>query len=205
MLGNVIIFSGNIVEYLLIIHSLIHSILEKSLVPENNPWQTLFKSLLLLHTIVVYGSEKAVDSAIQKCPHVHKLREYNSALIRRSFFSQSSYDYGGPVRKSAEALYDILMDDDGIRNARARAREGQDSLVPIGTFVEAPKATPNLVFGQGAATTGRAMGAGFDLAAIPGMYEGRPERYFDDANDIRKGGSTGDHQFTREVSNYFRV
>jgi hypothetical protein len=168
-------------------------------VPENNPWQTLLKSVLLLHTIVVYGSEKAVDSAIQRCPQVHKLLQYNSALIRRSFFSQSSYDYGGPVRKAADALYNILMDDDGIRNARAQAREGQDSLVPMGSFMEAPRPAPSLVFGQGATNTGRAMGAGFDLSAVPGMYEGRPERYFDDDNDIRKGKTAGDHQFTREV------
>lgn len=31
------------------------------------------------------------------------------------------------------------------------------------------------------------------------MYEGRPDRYFDDLNDNRKPRSATDHQFTREV------
>lgn len=34
------------------------------------------------------------------------------------------------------------------------------------------------------------------------MYEGRPDRYFDNLNDNRNAHSTHDHQFTREVFLY---
>ena len=177
-------------------------ILEKSVSPENNPWQTLFKSVLLVHTIVLYGSEKAVDAAIAMCPAIYKLREYNSALIRRSIFSQSKYDNGLPVRRAADTLYTVLMSDDGIRNARMEAREGQNTLVPLGTAVPSAQAAPAHFFGQGVE---QSIGAGFDLSAVPGMYEGRPERYFDNDRDIRKCSATGDHQFTREVCICFCV
>ena len=34
-------------------------------------------------------------------------------------------------------------------------------------------------------TAGQTLAAGFDISHVPGMYEGRPERFFDDPNDIR--------------------
>lgn len=56
-----------------------------------------------------------------------------------------------------------------------------------------------VTFGQGLETS---VGAGFGLQAVPGMYEGRPERYFDNSNDPRKRASehTTDSQYTRDVS-----
>lgn len=44
------------------------------------------------------------------------------------------------------------------------------------------------------------MGAKFDLKQVPGLYEGRPDRYFDDKADPRKrsqGVEDSDH--TRQV------
>mmetsp|Transcript_20916 Transcript_20916/g.30119 ORF Transcript_20916/g.30119 Transcript_20916/m.30119 type:complete len:379 (+) Transcript_20916:42-1178(+) len=179
----------------------IFSMLEKSLVPEHNPWQTLYKAVLLLHTIVLYGSEKAVDCAINICHLIHKLQDYNSALVKKpSFlFSSGGRDYGAPVRESARRVESILRSDDEIRQARAQARD-DNSLVPLGHSEAPATAAPAPVtFGQGGA--GNSMGAGFDLTAVPGMYEGRPDRYFDDSNDFRRGATVGDHQFTREAMN----
>jgi hypothetical protein len=171
---------------------------------ENNPWQTLYKALLVLHTIVLYGSEYAVDKAINLCHLVNTLQTYNSALVKRSsiFFSFSGggTDYGGIVRQASTALHVILVSDDEIRNARAHAQEESHSLVPLGELpVEnlAPP-PPQLNFGQVIETS---IGAGYDLSAVPGMYEGRPDRYFDNQNDLRQAHLAGDHQLTREALN----
>ncbi len=47
-------------------------------------------------------------------------------------------------------MYEILKDDANVRRARAGARAGQESLVPLGDFMSAPAANPraNLAFGQ---------------------------------------------------------
>lgn len=156
----------------------------------------------MLHTIVLYGSEYAVDKAINLCDLVNKLQTYNSALVKRSIFSLSSggTDYGSSVRQVSKALHTILLSDDEIRNARALAHEHSDSLVPLGDLPSDNLAPPpmHLTFGQGIETS---VGAGYDLSAVPGMYDGRPERYFDDQNDFRKAHHSTDHQFTREAMN----
>ena len=43
----------------------------------------------------------------------------------------------------------------------------------------------NLTFGQGLDNQS-GLGAKFSLEHVPGMYEGRPERYFDSSNDPRR-------------------
>ena len=177
------------------------SLLEKALIPENNPWQTLYKSILVLHTILLYGSEQSVDKSINLCDIVYKLQSYNSALVKKSLFSftgSGGIDYGAPVRQAAKEIYKILLSDDEIRKARSQAHQDSDSLVPLGDLPIENHAPPplQLNFGQKVETS---IGAGFDLSSVPGMYEGRPDRYFDDSNDFRKPHSTNDHQFTREV------
>jgi hypothetical protein len=151
---------------------------------------------------VLYGSEYAVDKAINLCDLINKLQTYNSALVKRSIFSLSSggTDYGSGVRQASKALHTILLSDDEIRNARTLAHEHADSLVPLGDLPIENLAPPpmKLNFGQGIETS---VGAGYDLSAVPGMYDGRPERYFDDQNDIRRAHHSSDHQFTREAMN----
>lgn len=158
---------------------------------------------MVYHTIVLFGSEIAVDMAVNNSRLILNLSNYNSAMISRTSFIRSSggTDYGAPVRMQAAQVLSIIETDGGIRRARAEARGGQESLVPMGSnnlldFDMAPP-PPNLTFGQGVE---KSIGAGFDLSAVPGMYEDRPDRYFDNNNDVRKAKATGDHQFTREVS-----
>lgn len=45
------------------------------------------------------------------------------------------------------------------------------------------------------------MGAKFDLKQVPGLYEGRPDRYFDDTADPRRRTQQGveDSDYTRQV------
>jgi len=179
----------------------IFAMLEKAIVPTDNPWYTIHRALLVLRTIVLYGSEKAIDSSIQITRYVYMLQDYNSALVKKSRFSLTSggTDYGAPVRAEAKILVSILSTDESIRNARIKAREGQASLVPIGDLLDTGDVneTPEMHFGQGIDSF---VGAKFSLEAVPGIYEGRPDRYFDNLSDPRNGNiQTGDHQFTRDA------
>ena len=131
------------------------------------------------------------------------LLDYNSVTSpRNAMFYVAGTDYGVPVRNLARELYNLLEDNDGIRNARAAAR-GDNILVPMGTITHERVITdtPILTFGQGMTTS---MGAKHGLEAVPGMYDGRPDRYFDSDNDMRRTQNTGDHQFTREVSESYQ-
>jgi len=151
---------------------------------------------------VLYGSEKAVDMAIGEYRLVEKLQNYNTVQYSTENFLfgvAAGTDYGAPVRQAAKDLSSILVKDEFIRQARSQARSGSDCLVPLGTVAEKPKVTQQISFGE---VPMNRVGAGFGIEAIPGMYEGRPERYFDKDDDSRKTKSTGDHQFTREVIFY---
>lgn len=187
--------------------------IEKTLSPTDNPWKTIYKSLLLLHTIVLYGSEVAIDKAIQLCRFIRPLSTYNSALARKGFFTSGGTDYGAPVRAAAKTLDEILLTDESIRKARGDARAGQNTLVPMGELLGTddvtsshnkdfnPAAGVSMNYGQGITTS---VGAGFGLHAVPGIYEGRPERYFDSDSQRRQllvpTGSIKDSQLTRDVS-----
>lgn len=183
-------------------------LLETSLNPEKYPWQTLHKSILLLHTITTFGSEIAIDACIQLFRTIDKLQGYNSALVKQGgFFAVGGKDYGAPVREAAKTLVGILVNDENIRQARLNATQAAESLVPMGedfdAIASAAAGKSNAAaheFGQGMqSTSSQSLGAGFDLSQVPGMYEDRPNRYFDDKNDARQNLTVGDHQFTREV------
>ena len=192
----------------------IFNMIEKGLTPTENPWKTIYKTLLLLHTIVLFGSELAIDKAILLCRFVAPLGTYNSALVKKGFFGSGGTDYGAPVRAEAKVVDAILLTDDSIRKARAAAREGQDSLVPMGDLLGGgddttaghnaefnPSQGVSMNYGQGINTS---VGAGFGLHAVPGIYEGRPDRYFDADSHRRNllvpSGGVLDSQITRDVS-----
>lgn len=186
--------------------------IERGLSPTENPWKTIYKTLLLLHTIVLYGSELAIDKAIKLSRFILPLQTYNSALAKKGFFGGGGgTDYGGPVRASAKILDEILRTDQTIRTARSEARAGQDSLVPMGDLLGGddsatehnrefnPSAGISMNYGQGLTTS---VGAGFGLNAVPGIYEGRPDRYFDSDSNRKKllvPTGTKDSQITRDV------
>lgn len=202
-----------------IICTKIFAILEKAIDPTENSWRNIHKALLIIFTITQFGSEFAIDRCVDLCKYVHPLQEYNSATVKRSSifgFSGGSggTDYGAPVRAVAKELAAILMDDGKIRQARNNARAATGSvIVPVGDkgasssssasstsflgdFLAPPPSQTS--FGQGLSSR---VGAGHSLEAVPGMYEGRPERYFDNANDPRRhGAGTGlDSQHTRDA------
>jgi len=179
----------------------IFRMLEQCINPREFPWKTLHKTLLVVKTIVVFGSEYAVDSCLNfhKEGYIKRLVDYNSVISSSSFFYSAGIDYGAPVREVARELMDILSTDENIREARKKSRGSDDILIPMGYEAEESRAAfteSDMMFGQGVA---QSVGARHGLENIPGMYEGRPERYFDSDNDMRKTAPTGDHQFTREA------
>lgn len=185
----------------------IFNLLEKTLVASDYPWYSIYKALLTIHTIVLYGSELAIDK-IQQSYQLNKLitdlQSYNSALVKRSLLSLNPgtgpIDYGKPVREEAKLILSIIQNDSTIRIARLQARDGQESLVPIGNVNESNNSqviSPQFHYGQGLE---KSVEAKYGLEQVPGMYEGRPDRYFDDPNDMRNTNiCTGDHQYTRDA------
>jgi hypothetical protein len=191
----------------------IMNVIEKALNPTEFPHTTLYKALLLVHTLVLYGSEGAVTATLAMDRTIASFLTYNSALVKRSSMfsfmnSTSGTDYGAPVRDVAKKIDDLLKDDQSIRSARAEARSHHDDVlvpppssstvgsVPTGASGASVPEQSLLNFGQ---APSKALGAGYGLENIPGMYEGRPDRYFDSDNDARRTLLTGDHQWTREV------
>ena len=69
-------------------------------------------------------------------------------------------------------------------------------------FSEPSQGGPILTFGQGFESS---IGAGYGLEKVPGMEgwdNARPERYFDDSNDKRRGSTTEIYDATKKVLFY---
>ena len=153
--------------------------IEKGLSITECTWRTIHKSLLLLHTIILYGSEIAIDKSILLSRYLPSLIIYNSALIKKGYLVSGGTDMGAPVRNAAKQLDNILKNDNTIRQARYNARINSDSLVPLGNnnteeaLYNPAKNTINsnniLTYGQGINSS---IGAGYSLHDVPGnIYE----------------------------------
>lgn len=153
--------------------------IEKGLSVSECTWRTIYKSLLLLHTIILYGSEIAIDKSILLSRYLPSLIIYNSALIKKGYLVSGGTDMGAPVRNAAKQLDNILKNDNTIRQARYNARINSDSLVPLGNnnteeaLYNPAKNIINsnniLTYGQGINSS---IGAGYSLHDVPGnIYE----------------------------------
>lgn len=152
--------------------------IEKGLSVSECTWRTIYKSLLLLHTIILYGSEIAIDKSILLSRYLPSLIIYNSALIKKGYLVSGGTDMGAPVRNAAKQLDNILKNDNTIRQARYNARINSDSLVPLGNNTEEALYNPAkntinsnniLTYGQGINSS---IGAGYSLHDVPGnIYE----------------------------------
>lgn len=183
----------------------IFAMLEKAINPNENPWKVIYKALLIIHTILLFGAETAIDKCIDLCKYIYALQDYNSALIKKSFFSGGGTDYGAPVRAMSKTLVEILGKDEHIRKARMQARSGQNSLVPVGEdFMEQTRPSQGIAMAYGQSINS-SVGAGHGLENVPGMYDGRPDRYFDDVNDRRNQMTMGNSQITRDVRLFVRI
>ncbi|CAM9950507.1 unnamed protein product [Scytosiphon promiscuus] len=181
------------------------AVIAKALNPKDNTWRTLHKAVKLLRHFVLYGAERCVDHAWDQQRRVEELRRYNSAMHgRTSVLNGGGTDFGGPVREAAAEVRrtqnDLLRDSEAIREAREEGRT-PDALLPIGAAddYKAPVKPKEIDLGIddafGIIPEG-SVGAKFDLKQVPGLYEGRPERYFDNTTDPRKrnqGVEDSDH------------
>ena len=102
---------------------------------------SLHKSLVLVHHLAVYASQKAANNVWILKPHVQPLLEYNTVLMamnepkslmaRIQRIKGGSVDRGLPVREAAKSLWDLLSDVEMFKKVRDTSAD-PDSLVPVG-------------------------------------------------------------------------
>ncbi|CAM9332464.1 unnamed protein product [Phaeothamnion confervicola] len=181
------------------------ALISEAMEPADYTWKTLWKAVRLLHHFVVFGAERCVDHAWSMQRQVDELVPYNSAQHSKTGqILGAGVDHGEPVRREAAALKVLLGNTDRIRRERTAARD-PTSLLPAGRaddFVAPDPDAGKIIVSRsedfGVVQTG-ALGAKFTLEQVPGMYDGRPERYFDRRNDPRRSGSVDDAQWTRQA------
>jgi len=102
---------------------------------------TLQKSLVVTRHILIYGSEKCVNSAIALQRGVEALLEYNTVLMAQkkqgaaAFFHSlkgGGVDKGFPVREAAQKVYPLMVDTAKLRELR-NSKADPNSLVPVGS------------------------------------------------------------------------
>lgn len=101
---------------------------------------TIQKTLVMIKHILIYGSEKCVNSAYGIGAFIDKLREFNTILWAQQQQGVSAMwqrlqgggvDRGGPVREAATEVVKLLANIDELRRIRQESAS-KDSLVPIG-------------------------------------------------------------------------
>ena len=92
---------------------------------------------MLIKHIIIYGSEESIDNALALGHLVRRYLNFNTVLhggSTNSLFNQikgGSVDKGGPVRKAAKELHDLLVSKHEIYRLRNELAD-PDSLVPVG-------------------------------------------------------------------------
>lgn len=183
--------------------AIVMAMIRAAIDPKDNTWLTIHKAVRLLAHFVIYGAERCVDHARFMDREIEDLVRYNSAIHSRSgSIAGAGTDFGEPVRREATSLVALLKDVERIRVTRAANRDSQ-SLLPQGNssdYVPPPapieylKPSKEDVFGV---VRHDSLGAKFSLSEVPGMYDGRPARYFDNPEDRRNHRATEDALATR--------
>jgi len=195
----------------------IYRILTGSLMMQQNTWQTLLKGLIIVNHLVRFGAERCVDHSWDIIRLIESLENYNSALIKTAFGS-GGRDNGLPVRQRAGPLIKLLNSPDDIRKARLENQDNQGAICPgLGTDDYTAKGGGIIAFGADTmavneqrisvekdnsafgSEAGKTLAAKFDLSHVPGMYEGRPDRFFDDVSDVRNHRAAEDSHITRNA------
>jgi hypothetical protein len=101
---------------------------------------TVQKSLFITKHLLIYGSEKCVNSCWGLSSHVEELQEYNTVLWQQKekglgawwhSVKGGSVDKGFPVREAAKDLYSLLQNSNKIQQMR-HDHADPNSLVPVG-------------------------------------------------------------------------
>jgi len=108
--------------------------------PLNYTPLTVQKTLVVLKHVLVYGSEKCVNSGYGIGKFIESLTSFNTVLASRqqkganAFFQRlqgGGVDRGGPVRDAAKAVHELLKNINNLQRIRNESAS-QNSLVPIG-------------------------------------------------------------------------
>ena len=100
----------------------------------------LQKALVVTKHVVIYGSEKTINSAWGLGRYINNLREYNTVLIAQQRQGPDAFwqrikgggvDRGFPVREIAEELNTLLQSREQIQMLR-HTKADPNSLVPVG-------------------------------------------------------------------------
>jgi len=100
----------------------------------------LQKSLVVTKHVVIYGSEKTINSAWALGKYVNDLRQFNTVLIAQQRQGPDAFwqrikgggvDRGFPVREAAEALHTLLQSREQLQMTR-HSKADPNSLVPVG-------------------------------------------------------------------------
>jgi hypothetical protein len=108
--------------------------------PMNYTPLSIQKALIITKHILVYGSEKCVNSAYGIAKFMAALQEFNTVLMAQqqkgamAIFQRiqgGGVDKGGPVRDAAVAVCQLLVNIDELKKIRNSSAD-PNSLVPIG-------------------------------------------------------------------------
>jgi hypothetical protein len=108
--------------------------------PVDHSTLSLLKALAVTKHVLIYGSEKSVNSAWVLGRYVNALQEYNTVLILQQRQGPDAWwqrvkgggvDTGFPVREAATDLQNLLSSKDHIQLLR-HTKADPNSLVPIG-------------------------------------------------------------------------
>jgi ENTH domain len=108
--------------------------------PMNYTPLSIQKALIITKHVLVYGSEKCVNSAYGIAKFMAALQEFNTVLMAQqqkgamAIFQRiqgGGVDKGGPVREAAVAVCQLLVNIDELKKIRNSSAD-PNSLVPIG-------------------------------------------------------------------------
>lgn len=103
---------------------------------------SLHKTLVLLHHLAIYASQKAANQVWILRPLIKPFLEYNTVLLmaaeqpssimaRMQKIKGGAVDKGQPVREAAKILWGLLLDVESFKQVR-ETHADPDSLVPVG-------------------------------------------------------------------------
>lgn len=108
--------------------------------PLNYTTLTVQKTLVVLKHVLVYGSEKCVNSGYGIGKFIENLTTFNTVLAAQqqkganAFFQRlqgGGVDRGGPIRDAAKGVHELLKNINDLQRIRNESAS-QNSLVPIG-------------------------------------------------------------------------
>jgi hypothetical protein len=112
------------------------NLLEEAIEAELNPAKTIYKALLVIHTILLYGSEYAVDKCIALGSMISILQNYNEDnLLLKSIDSNDEENESernlSSIRSLSMTLSSVLIKDTTIREVREIARINSKDSSPL--------------------------------------------------------------------------